>query len=408
MTTNMTKLYQIEKGSPSLYEKFLHEAPLSNSATNFTIQFRNGKFSLNDTIESAQVLRDWLLERPNTRSVAPFEEHIYNVNKHGLQWLKRQRNIPGYIDEHFRQKYEREIWGGAPQWITTKARNILPKEYRNIIKNLTLPGWEVQDAEIIIQQNYRISQRLRFGLNQNGIELVCIRKDDTLENWVEHIAKEYNTELIQKETEDIIVELPTNAVYRSIPGRTYAQGVQTLREAYQRGEHLLDRPLTFSENLIVRLENQKLFSDWLWSCTGIAYKAGSSKFKIIHKCNQLIDIDSNMYQSSIPVNYDSLEGDNVIELDRNDATYNELLSRDQVLKHPAWQAVVEDDTLLQDYTTEVFRRLNKSDAMGFRLKDDIETDQLRPLIIVNIGYFSNANGYNFLKFNSRFVQVTLS
>jgi hypothetical protein len=395
----MAKKYKLEQSSLSsherflrLYETFLHEVPLPNSPTDFTVRFRNGKSRLIDTIEGAQVLRDWLLEAPNTRPVAPFEEHIYDITKDGLQWFGRQRNIPGYVDKHIREKYEREVWGGAPEWITIRPKNILPRDFRNVVQNLTLPGWEVQDAEIIVKQNYRTGQRLRFGLNKKGVEVACFTENDDLENWLKRVAKEYDTELIQEETEDRGVELPSNIVYRFTDYGNYAQGVQRLREAQERGEHVLDRPLTFGENLVGRLQDQDLFNNWLWSCTGIAYKAGSSRFKIIHECDQLIDIEPNFNQGFIAVNYDDLAGDNVIEFDRNDATYNGLLTRDQVLNHPAWQAAVGDDKLLQDYTTEVFQRFNRSTAMGFWLRNNIDTDQLRALCVDSIDDGSGAVG----------------
>ena len=83
---------------------------------------------------------------------------------------------------------------------------------------------------------------------------------------------------------------------------TYALGVYALRDAYLRGgcsdQPLFDnlvRPLTFRENILARVEDYerivgsdgkgrdkkerlRLFEIWLDSCTGIGYKAGTTKF----------------------------------------------------------------------------------------------------------------------------------
>jgi hypothetical protein len=412
----MAKKYKLEQSSLSsherflrLYETLLRDAPISNNPLDFTVQFRNGKFKLDNTIESAQVLRDWLVEAPHTRPIAPFEEHIYDVTKDGFQFVKRQRNIPGYVVENIRERYEKELWGGGPQWITTRAKSILPADFRNVVQNLRLPGWEIQDAEIIVKQNYRTRQKLRFGLNKKGVEIACFTENDHLEDWLKRVAKEYDTELIQEETEDgqivIASELP-DGNYVMMPQCIYAQGVQALREAHERGENLLDRPLTFGENLQARLQNAELFQTWMDSCTGIAYKAGTSRFKIIRECDPLINIDPEFNQVLMGINYDSLEEE---EFDRNDATYNGLLTRDQVMKHPAWQAAVGDQSLLEEYTNHYFNTFNRETGMGFWLRDNIDIDQLRALCVDYVDYYSVADGINNLNNNyARFALVAPS
>ena len=70
---------------------------------------------------------------------------------------------------------------------------------------------------------------------------------------------------------------------------TYAKGVEALRVAS------VKRQFTLKENILARVEayesgDERLFDTWLDLCTGIAYKAGTTKFKIIPECAELIGI----------------------------------------------------------------------------------------------------------------------
>src|SRR3989338_10849025 len=166
---------------------------------------------------------------------------------------------------------------------------------------------------------------------------------------------------------------------------TYALGVQALRDSFANGECPLHptcvidgkqwiRPLTFAENLLVLANdfnrkydvNNKIRSkqDWLlqlfktrlYSCTGIAYKGGTTKFKIIPVCEQLITINQSFHNSflPLPIDYDSITGSDVVELDGREegVVYNgarlrseEVLhdwrfKRKEFLQHPAWNAAV--------------------------------------------------------------------
>ena len=83
--------------------------------------------------------------------------------------------------------------------------------------------------------------------------------------------------------------------------KTYALGVEALRQSHARGEcpaqplyvdggRSIVRPLTLKENIEARVndyermkpgdERLRLFNRWNDSCTGVAYKAGTTKFKI--------------------------------------------------------------------------------------------------------------------------------
>ncbi|MDP3733976.1 MAG: hypothetical protein Q8R37_01995 [Nanoarchaeota archaeon] len=167
------------------------------------------------------------------------------------------------------------------------------------------------------------------------------------------------------------------------------------------------RPFTFKENIQARVEDfytlydengkkrdlqdrLRLFNIWLDSCTGIAYKANSSKFKIIPQCEQLITIDEVFNEQFLPIDYDSVDG---IRLNRNEGTYNQLLTPEQVLNHPAWLAAVEENKpLLQEYINIVFSQ-RKGKNMGFWLRTNIMEDhQLRAVFVSNLSNNSNASG----------------
>ncbi len=218
---------------------------------------------------------------------------------------------------------------------------------------------------------------------------------------------------------------------------TYALGVEALRQSYARDEcpahpmytkgdgNTIVRPLRFQENIRARVEDYetthnldgsvrsmeerlKLLTErWLDSCTGITYKAGTSKFKIIPVSSSLIEIDSSFNSAFMPVNYDSISVD---ELDKARGKYNELLTKTEVLEHPAWQAAVEDDRLLLTaYSDIVFTQLrekyNRDTGMRFWVRDTRQEDELRALFVDYLDSNSYADGYNNLISGGSFLRV---
>ncbi|MDO8511288.1 MAG: hypothetical protein Q7S55_03920 [Nanoarchaeota archaeon] len=204
----------------------------------------------------------------------------------------------------------------------------------------------------------------------------------------------------------------------------YAQGVHALQNAC-RAEAVSAhppfitpygrtyRPLTFKENIEARVhdyesnkdseERLRLFQRWNDSCTAIAYKKRTTKFKIVLNSQELITIPEDFNRDIITVNYDHTWG---VELDRNDATYNNLLTPAQVENHPAWLAALEGDShLLKTYRDIVFANLSQDKAMGFWLRTGISEDQLRALFVNNLNYDSVASGSNNLGGNGSFLRV---
>ena len=209
---------------------------------------------------------------------------------------------------------------------------------------------------------------------------------------------------------------------------TYAKGVHNLQKACQKrtaSPHptytkpdgsLIYRPLTFKENLEARVtdyennkdteERKRLFKRWNDSCTGLAYKKGATKFKLIHLSPELITIPEDFKQGYIKVDYDAISG---VELDKKDATYNTLLSPSQIEVHPAWLAALEDDAhLLKTYRDIVFAERKTDTAMGFWLRNEIVEDQLRALFVYNLYNYSIADGNNNLSNYGSFLHVAPS
>src|SRR3989344_102003 len=209
---------------------------------------------------------------------------------------------------------------------------------------------------------------------------------------------------------------------------TYALGVHALQKACKsetdspHPQCILDdgsiiyRPLSFKENLEVRVtdyennkdteERKRLFKHWNDSCTGVAYMGGTTKFKIVPRCHQLITIAKDFREASLPVDYDAVEG---IELDRAAGKYTTYLTKDEVLANEGWKAAVENDLeLLKTYRDIVFTELKRDNAMAFCVLDKPADDQLRALFVSDLDSNSIAYGYNDLGNSGTFLHVAPS
>jgi len=193
---------------------------------------------------------------------------------------------------------------------------------------------------------------------------------------------------------------------------TYALGVEAVRNTATNNPFIQDngskiyRPLTFKENIEARVndyetltnpdgsertpeERIRFFNTWLNSSTGIAFKKGSTLFKIINECNELITIDSAFNNDYLPISYSQLQGN---ELDSGKGTYNILLTKDAVTNHPAWIAALENDrSLLRNYADIVFK-LKQGHLMRFWVRSNTDTDELRALYVNSLAGSSSAGG----------------
>ncbi len=204
--------------------------------------------------------------------------------------------------------------------------------------------------------------------------------------------------------------------------RLYDQALANLREVCAEDENSVQpeydceaRPLTFRETLAARLESyftsedkEKLFNTYLDTCTAVAYKEGSTKFKIIPISSDLLGLEADFNEPFVRIDYDEIAG---VELDRDEAVYDKLLTKEEVIKHPAWLAAVEgDERLLKEYSKLVFALIKEKDGrekgMKFRLFLSVQQDQLEPLTIQNLYSKSSASAiYNFYGFKD-FLRVT--
>ena len=202
-----------------------------------------------------------------------------------------------------------------------------------------------------------------------------------------------------------------NSIYNLMrQTNTYAKGVDALKTQLQNTPSSLHpqftlpngsniyRPLTFKENIEARIteynreknidgskrtdaQKLELFNTWIDSCTGIAYKKKTKLFKINPVCNELINIPEDFNSNFLSTDYSKFSG---IELYSSTGTYNQNLSLNQVLTHPAWITALENDkTLLKEYAEITFYILktknNQDSGMGFFVRSGTSTDELRVL-----------------------------
>ena len=223
---------------------------------------------------------------------------------------------------------------------------------------------------------------------------------------------------------------------------TYALGVDALRDACTKetgcphpdftlsNGSKIYRPLTFKENIEARVKDYEttkhpdgqtkteeerlaLFARWLDSCTGIAYQAKTTKFRVIPICSPLITIDKANNDPFLDLPYTSfLQG---VELDSSSRTvkYNAGLSQMEVPNHPGWRAAVDDDaSLLRTYAAIVFPKLktkfNIDTGMGFYVRQNTDTDELRALCVNDLDNDSYAGGSNILNYDGSFLRVAPS
>ena len=206
---------------------------------------------------------------------------------------------------------------------------------------------------------------------------------------------------------------------------TYAKGAHALRKACKAEAHsphpqfVLDdgsriyRPLTFKEDIEARVtdyennkdteERKRLFQRWNDSCTGVAYKNATTKFKIVPTCSQLITLNKDFNGFFLSIEYDDIEG---IELDRAAGKYTAQLTKDEVLANEGWRAAVEGDLeLLKTYRDIVFTELKRNNAMAFCVLEKPSEDYLRALFVDNLINNSNADGNVSLLISGSFLRV---
>lgn len=191
--------------------------------------------------------------------------------------------------------------------------------------------------------------------------------------------------------------------FELIHALTYAEGVAKLKEQGR-------VPFTFFENIEARIadyeangENAELFKNYLDSVTSIAYKADSTKFKLILRCSRLENIKPGFNQSFIPVDYNNERG---LELDSKKGKYNQSLTREEAKGHEFWLAAMNGDKKkLAKYVDIWFDKTGAGKGMSVCLRGDkfiISRDELWALVLYD-DYDSDALGFISLGYDARFV-----
>ncbi|MDP2908647.1 MAG: hypothetical protein Q8N77_02465 [Nanoarchaeota archaeon] len=184
---------------------------------------------------------------------------------------------------------------------------------------------------------------------------------------------------------------------------TYARGIAKLKEQGQ-------KPFTFAENIEARIADYEtngddagLFNTYLDSVTGVAYKAHSTKFKLILMSDKLENIPQDFNQRFIPINYGTEKG---VELDSKKDKYDQFLTRGEAKNHEFWLAAMGGDKeKLAEYVDIWFNKKGSEKGMGVCLRSNTSQDELRALVLNSGNYDpdSNADGNYDLYGNARFV-----
>ena len=127
-----------------------------------------------------------------------------------------------------------------------------------------------------------------------------------------------------------------------------------------------------------------------------------SYIKLVNICEELIEITQDFNRKFLPIDYSSIQG---VELDSSQAKYGKLLTKQEVLDHPAWLTAVEEDReLLRAYSDIVFAE-SRGKNMGFWVLDSPNKDQLRALFVYDLDNSSYASGYDYLDNSGSFLRV---
>jgi hypothetical protein len=269
---------------------------------------------------------------------------------------------------------------------------------------------EIGGYETTIDSSYKLDMRRLYDGNDsdepNWSEFLDAEQ---LEGFKAKMQIDLETILGADDTEFNVQFKVTKGDY----SRAYAQGVHALQEACKNSTHPQEfgvyRPLTFRENLQARVNDYtsnegdklRLFQTWLDSCCGVAYKGGTTKFKIVPRCRELVTIQRDFNQGFFPIDYDSVQG---VELDFSQGKYRTLLTQQEVLEHPAWLAAVEGDKDLLKVYSEIIFAERSGKNMGFWVWNQPSQDQLRALFVYSLGYGSSADG-SYLDYRGSFLRV---
>ncbi len=218
-----------------------------------------------------------------------------------------------------------------------------------------------------------------------------------------------------------------------IEAPSYFQALQALRTSYINGEcpnqpiithngQTYARPPTFYELLSAKVNDfhsksnvdgsakegedpLRFFKVFLDTCTGRHYKGGTTKFKLIPICPQLITLSSEPRANYLGLPYVDSVGD---ERDSSNGKYGVNLSKSEVLDHQDWLYLANENRQLLGEVFDIVKLACDGDAnwkgMAFYINQAPQNDELRSLFVLNHYYQGNANDWNVLHLNGRFLR----
>ena len=207
---------------------------------------------------------------------------------------------------------------------------------------------------------------------------------------------------------------------------TYANGLHIFREECGKdtnnanekvmiAKKELIRPPTIKEILEFRLEQfhkdgisqeerEKLFKQWFATSTGIAYQKDTNNFKIVPVSLDLMGLQKDFNQETLPIDYSKLVGAGIIEVDKTQNGYDISLTKAKVKVHKGWLALCENDsTLLNAYVDVVYGHFGKKSGMRFYLSLH-NADHLRSVYVDNLD--GNSYDSGILNSSAYFLRVT--
>lgn len=174
--------------------------------------------------------------------------------------------------------------------------------------------------------------------------------------------------------------------YNIITANKYSKCLKTIRSMHIKGlipkQPLfvkedgikIVRPFSVKETIEARVHqfhsdqerglNSGIWSNWIVSCSAIAYAKNIDKFKFIPICQSLIELQPKFEKSYIDLEgkYDSLEG---IEFEYDPDDFPLDMSKADVLNHPLWiEAVEGDKELLREYADIIVSNCVEYGLMG--------------------------------------------
>lgn len=201
-----------------------------------------------------------------------------------------------------------------------------------------------------------------------------------------------------REVEGKVEKLGPESSFVASTKETFAQLLNSFESKWQGSP---------SDLLRARIMNPELFKNWFWINAAVIYHSdydNNGLFKLVldPRRNKLIQElrgkanDRRVFIEGSQEEYDSLQVDSktVFEFDRTKAKYNSSLTKNEVLSHPFWLALIQNDKkLLGDYFDNWSQLCSHSKGLGVYLRSKVTTVEWVS-VIVNVG--ADSSGFNCL------------